>query len=75
MDPLSFTASLLTVIGAAQVGVKGIQKLNNYRNAPQELGTLATELKGVQSLLEDIKSFIELNPQALYSESLHECVQ
>lgn len=75
MDPLSFTASILTVIGVAGAGVKGIRKLNGYRNAPHELEELAAELEGVQALLQDMKSFVELNQRALYSESLHECVK
>ena len=75
MDPLSFTASLLTVIAAAQAAAKGIQKLNSYRKAPKELEALASELESIQAFLKDIVSFVELNPHALYSQSLFDCVQ
>ena len=75
MDPISFTASLLTVIAAAQAATKGIQKLNSYRKAPKELEALVSELESVKALLKDIVSFVELNPHALYSQSLFDCVQ
>ena len=74
MDPLAFTTSLITVITAAQATVKGIQKLNSYRNGVRELGALALELESVQTLLEDIASFVDLKPRAQYSSCLPNCV-
>lgn len=75
MDPLSLTASLLAVIGAAKVGANGVRKLNRYRKAPSEIDDLASELEGIQALLTDIETFTKSYPHALYNESLHECVR
>jgi hypothetical protein len=75
MDPLSFTASLFTVIAAAQGAVKAIQKLTDYRKSPKELLAFVSELASIQALLKDVVFFVELNPHALYSQSLFDCVQ
>lgn len=37
MDPLSVTASIIAVIGAAQAASKSLEKLVALRNAPNEL--------------------------------------
>ena len=74
MDPLSITASLLAVIGAAKAGASGLRKLSSYRKAPSELADLLSELERVQQILSDIKSFLDLYPDAVFSEGLYECV-
>ena len=74
MDPLSLTASLLAVIGAAKAGASGLRKLSSYRKAPSELADLLSELERFQQILSDIKSFLDLYPDAVFSEGLHECV-
>ena len=75
MDPLSLTASLLALIGAAKAGANGLHKLSNYRKAPREVADLLFELDRFQDILTDIKSFTVLYPGALQSEGLRECVQ
>ncbi len=75
MDPLSISASLLTVIGAAKAGANGVRKLSKCRKAPRELADLVSELESFQNTLTDIKSFTELYPNARFSESLCQCVQ
>ena len=74
MDPLSLTASLLAVIGAAKAGASGLRKLSSYRKAPSELADLLSELERFQQILSDIKSFLELYPNAVFGEGLYECV-
>lgn len=75
MDPLSLTASILTVITAAQAGVEGLRKLNNFRKAPQELEDLALELESIDSLLQDVEHFLELDPLLLQSGGLAQSVR
>ena len=75
MDPLSLTASILAVITAAQAGVQGLRKLNTFRKAPQELEDLALELESIESLLQDVKHFLELNPLLLQSGGLSQSVR
>lgn len=74
MDPLSITASLLAVIGAAKAGASGLRKLSSYRKAPSELADLLSELECFQQMLSDVQSFLELYPHAIFNEGLHECV-
>ena len=75
MDPLSLTASILTVIAAAQAGVEGLRKLNNFHKAPKELKDLALELESIKSLLQEVEHFLELNPLLLQSEGLSQSVR
>ena len=70
MDPLSFAASLLTVIHAARVSANGLRKLNAYRNAPQQLDALRAELESLEELLQNIKIFTEKNASMSYCEVL-----
>lgn len=75
MEPLSITASLLAVIGAAKAGANGVRMLSSYRKAPRELADLLSELQISQEILADVKLFIELYPDAVFRKGLHECVQ
>lgn len=70
MDPLSFTASLLTVIQAARLGIKGVRKLDACRKAPKELDRFRTELEGLEALLEGVRTFINQNPSMIYCDIL-----
>ena len=75
MDPLSLTASILAVITAAQAGVQGLQKLNTFRKAPQELEDLALELESIKSLVQDVEHFLELNPLLIQHGGLSQSVR
>ena len=75
MDPLSITAGLLAVIGAAKTGANGVRKLSSYRKAPREVADLLSELESFTEILTDIKSFTDLYPDAMFSEGLYECVR
>lgn len=57
MDPLSFTASLIAVFTAAKAGAKALEKINDSRKAPGEIGDLLEELNRFQALLQDINEF------------------
>lgn len=70
MDPLSFTASLLAVIQAARIGIKGVRKLDACRKAPKELDRFRTELESLEALLEGVRTFINQNPSMIYCDIL-----
>jgi hypothetical protein len=46
-DPLSLTASILAVVGAAQAAAKGIRKIIALKNAPEQLLQIYNEVCGV----------------------------
>lgn len=71
MDPLSSSASVLTLIHAARLGIKGIRKLVACRKAPKELDQLRKELESLEALLENIGSFVDQNPSEVYRDTLH----
>ena len=60
---------------AAKAGTNGLRKLSNYHKAPREVADLLSELESLQNILTDIKSFLQLYPDAVFSEGLYECVQ
>lgn len=70
MDPISFTASLLALIHAANALVQGLHKAYAYRGAPRELDRLLAELQSLEELLRNIKAFTELNPSLPFCETL-----
>lgn len=70
MDPLSFTASLLAVIQAARIGIKGVRKLDACRKAPKELDRFRTELESLEALLEGVRTIINQNPSMIYCDIL-----
>ncbi len=70
MDPLSATASLLTLIYAARFGIQGIRKLVACRKAPVELDQLRNELESLESLLEKIRLCVEQLPSTVYRDLL-----
>lgn len=59
MDPLSLTAGILAVIGAAKVVVEGLQRLNSYRKAPQEILGLLSDVTELHIFLEGVGLVIE----------------
>lgn len=70
MDPLSFTASLLTVIRAARIGLKGLRTQYACYKAPKELNRFWTELESLEALLESVRIFIERNPSMTFCDIL-----
>ena len=69
MDPLSLTASLLTITATAELCIKALRKTNAYRKAPQEIEDLSAELHGIQDILNRIREFVD-KEHALHADTL-----
>lgn len=52
MDPLSLTANILAVVGAAKSAAQGLSRLRNMRRAPQKLLLFTNEVGTVPLLYE-----------------------
>lgn len=59
MDPLSVTASIITVLGAAQSIARAISKLNILIDTPDELFALLNEVSDIQMVFSSAKDLIE----------------
>ena len=75
MDPLSVTASIVTVIAAARSGVKGLQKLDRIWSGPQALQDLVSEVEDVERLLVDISDSATQNSQLSCWDALLQSVE
>ena len=53
MDPFSFAASIITVIGATKTGINGIKKL---RGTPHELDDLLADISQFEVVLEAVQN-------------------
>ena len=62
-DPLSITASIIAVVGAAEGVTKTISKISNLRNAPNQVLALINEVSDLRIILGDIHSYIIENTQ------------
>ena len=54
MDPLSITASIVTILGAADRCVKGVAKLRALKHASSELSALINEVADLQTVLTQV---------------------
>ena len=54
MDPLSLTAGILAVIGAAKAVAQGLQRLNDCRKGPREIEDLISDITELQVFLEGV---------------------
>ena len=57
MDPLSVTASVLTILGVAGQVTKGIAKVRALHHAPAELSSLINEVSDLRAVLSQVASF------------------
>ena len=57
-DPLSITASVIAIIGAAEGVTKIFEKLRNIENAPSELLALFNEVADLTLVLRSVQNFI-----------------
>ena len=57
MDPLSVTASVLAIFGAARQVTKGLAKVRTLHHAPAELSSLINEVSDLQAILSQVASF------------------
>ena len=60
-DPLSITASIIAVVGAAECVTKTLAKIRSIRNAPDELLALINEVSDLKIILSDIQNYIVYN--------------
>jgi hypothetical protein len=63
MDPLSFTASIVTLLGTVNGVIKGLSKIRDLRNAPDEFLDLLNEVQEMRLILNTIKSLLLENQQ------------
>ena len=60
MDPLSFTASLMTVSGVTIMTSKLVYRLHEtVKNAPKDVGDLLEQLQTFQELLEELQTQLQ----------------
>lgn len=59
MDPLSLTAGILAIIGAAKIVIQGLERLNSYRKAPQEIRDLLRDATELHVFLEGVGVVVE----------------
>ena len=71
-DPLSITASIIAVIGAAEGVSKSLAKIKNIRNAPQEILGLINEVSDLRIILRDVERYVirEVNQHSHSPEQL-----
>ena len=62
-DPLSITASIIAVVGAAEGITKTLAKFKSIRNAPDELLALINEVSDLNIILSNVQSYIIHNTQ------------
>ena len=60
-DPLSVTASIIAVLGAAEGVSKTLAKIRNLRHAPEELLALINEVSDLRIILGDVQNYVRDN--------------
>lgn len=73
MDPLSFTASLLTVIGTAGVIGNGLRRIVALRNAPKILLALRYEVANLYCILQAVEHLIKQHAETAHAGPI-ECL-
>ena len=66
MDPLSITASIITLADAGTIG-KGVAKVLEIRNAPQILLGLNNEIADLYYVVQDIDNFLKRHTETIPS--------
>ncbi len=64
MDPLSITASILTILGAGGQVAKGIAKIRALKYAPDILLALNNEIADIQYLVQDVNHVARQHEEA-----------
>ena len=64
-DPLSVTASIIAVVGAAEGVTKTLARIRDIRNAPEELLALINEVSDLRIILGDIQSYVQNDTRPL----------
>ena len=63
MDPLSVTASILAIIGAASTVGKGLKKITSARRLPGVLLQLNNEVTDLQYVVQDVHNLLQQQTQ------------
>lgn len=58
MDPLSLTASIITVVGAASTVSRGLKKILSARNLPHIVLQLNNEVTDLQVVIQDVEDLL-----------------
>jgi len=58
MDPLSVTASVLTVLGAAGTVLRSLEKTRSFRKAPEEVHALIEEVSDLRTVLGGVETLL-----------------
>ena len=70
MDPLSFTASLMTVSGVTIMTSKLVFKLcEKVKDAPKDVGDLLEQLQTFQELLDELRTHVQESPDETATQS------
>ncbi|KAF5700798.1 hypothetical protein FGLOB1_10590 [Fusarium globosum] len=65
-DPLSITASILAVVGAAYTSAQGLYDLiDGLQSAPKTIADMKTDIAGVQRVLQSLQTSLKEKPAAL----------
>ena len=60
MDPVSFTASLVTLIGAVGVSARLMRKLHTkFKNVPKDVQSLSQQIKNFEDLLQELRAQLQ----------------
>ena len=70
MDPLSFTASLMTVSGVTVMTSKLVFKLcEKVKDAPKDVGDLLEQLQTFEGLLDELRTHVQESPDNTATQS------
>ena len=75
MDPLSLTAGVLAVIGAAKAFAQGLQKLSGYRKGPREIRDLFGNITELRVFLEGVTVVAEQFQSGQCTQNIHSMVE
>ena len=66
MDPLSFTASIMTVSGVVAASTKIIYNLRDkFKDAPKDIESLMEQLQAFKDLLKELEAQVQDPPKTL----------
>lgn len=68
MDPLSFSASLIAILGAAGTAIKGLEKLKTLYAAPKEIHSLIVEIRNMRLIIQQLDQAIQNRRQVSESQ-------
>lgn len=59
MDPLSLTASIIAVLGAASAAAQGLEKLRSIRHAPQQVLVVLSEVSDFRTVIATLQTITD----------------